>query len=155
MGRRHLIPLAALAAALAVVASADAATIRWTELQRGPAQLTQLVSPVALVAYSRDSAIGFSSGLPQKGVDALLGVNYGKNIVVGVFGPFGCQDQRVVVKSIVRKGAQLQVRLATKPAVAGAPRCRDKSPTYRLLVLPKSQFHRPYPTRADTKGAGA
>src|SRR5262249_28657118 len=97
----------------------------------------------------------FSSGLPQKAVDQLLGVDYGKNLVVGVFGPFGCRDQRVVVKSIVRKGALLVVTIATNPAAAGAPRCRDKSPTYRLLVLPKKQFARPSPTRADTRVARA
>jgi hypothetical protein len=167
VGRGHLIRLAALAAAATAAvalsaaaadarpAPAGAAAIRWTELARGPADLTQLISPVALVAYSRDSAIAFSSGLPQKGVDQLLGVNYGKNLVVGLFGPFGCRDQRVVVKSIVRKGSQLLLTLVTKPAAAGATRCRDKSPTYRLLVLPKNQFHRPYPTHADTRVAGA
>jgi hypothetical protein len=163
VGRGHLIRLAALAGAASLAATAavaapvpaGATTIRWTELARGPAQLTQLLSPVSLVAYSRDSAIAFSSGLPQKAVDQLLGVDYDKNLVVGVFGPFGCRDERVVVKSIIRKGAQLQITLVTKPAAASAPKCRDKSPKYRLLVLPKKQFARPYPTRADTRVARA
>ena len=153
MGRRHLILLAALAAALAAAAPGSAAAIRWTELQRGEAELTQLISPVVLVAGTRDTAIPFTSGLPQKGVDALLGVDYKKNLVVGVFGPFGCIDPRVVVKSIVRRGQQLMVTLATKPAPAGAKKCRDKFPTYRLLVVPKAELKAPYPRSGDVRFA--
>ena len=155
MGRRHLILLAALAAALAAAAPGSAAPIRWTELQRGEALLTQLISPVVLVASDRDTALPFTSGLPQKGVDALLHVDYKKNVVVGVFGPFGCRDERIVVKSIARLGQQLMVTLTTKPAPAGAKKCRDKRVTYRLLVLPKKEFKAPYPRIGDVKFARA
>ena len=155
MGRRHLILLAGVAAALAVSAPGSAASIRWTELQRGEALLTQLVSPVVLVASDRDTALPLTSGLPQKGVDALLDVDYTRNVVVGVFGPFGCRDPRIVVKSIARQGQQVMVTLATKPAAAGAKRCRDKTVTYRLLVLPKKEFKAPYPRIGDVKFARA
>jgi hypothetical protein len=156
MGRRHLILLvaAASAAALAVAAPAGA-VVRWSELGRGRAELTQLVSPVTLVATDRDSALRFTSGLPQNGIDALLGVDYGRNLVVAVFGPFGCRDRRILVKSIVRKGVRLDVTLRTRPLAAGTKECRARYPTYRLLVLPKVQFDRPYPNRAETKVARA
>ena len=153
MGRRHLILFAWVAAALAVAAPGSAAGVRWTELQRGDAELTQLISPVVLVATTRDTAIPFTSGLPQKGIDALLGVDYGKNLVVGLFGPFSCIDNRLVVKSIALQSRQFMVTLVKKPAPAGAKKCRDSRPTYRLLVLPKSQFKAPYPRTGDAKFA--
>lgn len=155
MGRRHLIVLASVAAALVVAATGSASRISWTELQRGDALLTQLISPVVLVASDRDTALPFTSGLPQKGVDALLHVDYKKDVVVGVFGPFGCRDSRIVVKSIARQGRQLMVTLATKPAPPGAKKCRDKTVRYRLLVLPKAEFKAPYPRVGDARFARA
>jgi hypothetical protein len=155
VGRRHLILLAWAAAALAAAAPGSSASIRWTELQRGEALLTQLISPVVLVASDRDTALPLTSGLPQKAVDALLHVDYKRNVVVGVFGPFGCRDNRIVVRSIARQGQQLLVTLATRPAAAGAKKCRDKTVTYRLLVLPKKEFQAPYPRIGDVKFARA
>jgi hypothetical protein len=110
--------------------------------------------PVSLVAQTRDSAVASASGLPQGAVGRLLGVDCAKSLVV-VVGPVGCHDHRVVVKSIVRKGALLHSALVAKPAAAGAAK-RQETPPYRLLlVLPKKRFARQYPTHADTRVARA
>jgi hypothetical protein len=74
----------------------------------------------------------------RKGIDAPLGIDY----------------KRIVVESIVRQGQQLAVTPATKPA-SGAEKCWDKSPTYALLVGPKTQFKGQYARRGDVRIAPA
>jgi hypothetical protein len=154
LGRRHLSLLAALAVALVFAAQAGAG-LRWHELMRGEANLAQLSNPVAFVAGDRNAAYSVSVGLPDKGNAALDRVDFRRNAVVAVFGDFGCKDRRVVVSSIVRRGAKLTVTLRTKPLPRGTMECQAIFTTYRLLLVAKSQLGQPLPRTAEAKLARA
>ena len=153
MGRRDVALLAALAGALALSAPA-AAALTWREISHGSSNGVQLVSPVALVVNDRDRAKAYSVELPPNANNAIARVELQKNIVVLVLAGFGCRQHRFTVSSIAQNGTRLFVVVATQPAPAGTD-CMLVGPTYRVLVLPKSELARPYPTRADTSVASA
>ena len=153
MGRRHVALLSAVATALALSAPA-AAALTWREISHGPSNGVQLVSPVALVVTDRDRAKAYSVELPPNANNAIAHVALQKNIVVMVLAGFGCKQHRFTVTAIAQHGTRLFLTLATAPAPAGTD-CMLIGPTYRVLVLPKSELARPYPTSADASVAAA
>jgi hypothetical protein len=154
MGRRDVASLVALAAVLAVCAPAVAAGLTWHEISHGPGGGIQLISPVVFLASSEAEAKTFAISLPPNANNALAQVNYKKNLVVAVFAGNGCRQHRFSVTSLAQHGTEVLVKLATKPMPKGTD-CLVLSPTYRLLVVPRLQLVRPYPTSADYLVASA
>ena len=53
-----------------------------------------------------------------------------------------------------KKALGLLVSMVTKPLAPGTAECQALFPTYRVLVIAKSQLRRPYPTSAHPGSAG-
>jgi hypothetical protein len=155
VGRRHLRLVAALALALAAAAPAGAASLRWKEFARGEADLAQLANPVAFVAANRTAAYSFAVGLPRDGNVKLDKIDYKRNLALAFFGDFGCKDHRVAVQSVTRAGKKLRVSLLVERLGQGRTECQAIYTTYRVLLLPKSQLQRPFPTSAEVRVARA
>jgi hypothetical protein len=75
--------------------------------------------------------------------------------VVAVFGEWGCQDGRISVSSVVRRGAAVVVTLVRKPLTPGTVECQALYPTFRLLAITKAGLGRPLPTRAQAQLASS
>jgi hypothetical protein len=153
MGRRNVALLASLAAGLALSAPA-AAALKWREISHGDGTAVQLISPVALLVNNRDNAREYSVELPPNANNAINYVALKKNIVVMVLAGFGCKQHLFTVTSIKQHGTKLLLTLATQRMPAGTD-CTLLGPTYRVLVLPRSELARPYPTSADANVAAA
>ncbi len=133
---RGLALLAVLAAATAVPAAAGR-TIPWTVIGHGIATGEPSHSPVALVATSPSAAHHVVTTVPPKAAAAALRVNYRLNVLVGVFGAFGCTDGRVRITGIDERASTLVVKLVVKPLPPGVASCMALYQTYRLLVVPR------------------
>ena len=126
----------------------------WREISHGRSTAIQLISPVALIAANRQQARSFAIELPPNANNAVAQVDYKKNIVVAVLAGNGCRQHRFVVTSLAQHKTELLLTLETTPMPPGTD-CLILGPTYRILVVPKSQLVRPYPTSADTRVASA
>jgi hypothetical protein len=136
--------------AVRVAGTANAAGVRWRELDRGDAVGPALSVPVTFVALDRPSTKRFAYRLPAKGKRALAGLDFSRNAVVALFAQFGCKDHRVAVTSMTqRAGRMLVVSLAERPLAPGTMECQAIYPVYRLLAVPKTSLSRPYPTRSE------
>ena len=80
--------------------------------------------------------------------DRARSVNFRASVLVGVFGPFGCKDDRVRVARVEESGRTLLVRLTMSPLPPGTMECQAIFSTFRLLVVPRSALPR-VPTRAS------
>jgi hypothetical protein len=107
------------------------------------------------VAVDRPSAAAFAARTGKSGAAAIRRVDFSRDAVVAVFGPFGCKDGRVDVTSLAQRGGTLRVRLRERPVAPGTVECMAIFETFRLLVVPKSALQKPYPTRATVSLARA
>jgi hypothetical protein len=154
VGRRHLIHGAALAAALVVTAAAPAAaSLRRQLVAHGAAGGG--VGQDAYVALDRSAARSFRARLDPSGAAALARVDFRRSAAVAVFGPYGCQDARVSVRSIVQRGKTLAVTLFERALPPGTAECMAVFETYRLLTIARAALHSPDPTRATVTLARA
>jgi len=154
VGRRHLIRLAAaLAVAFAAAASAGAAD-GWRVVADGPGG-GGAAPPVAFVATARPATSRFAARLPEQARAAVSAADFSQDALVAIFGEFGCRDSQIVVSSLAQHGGVLAVTLAQKLPAAGRMTCMAIFPTYRLLLVPKTQLQRPFPTRATVTLARA
>ena len=156
MGRRHLTRLAPLLAVLVVVASAAAAgTIPFRIASHGISNpMRATAKPFAILGTSRVTAHRIVVRVTPDVAQPVLLANFRKQIVLGVFGPFGCKDGRVRVARVTQSGTMLIVHLSIKPLAPGMMECLAIYETVRVLVLPRSALHGT-PTKATVVVAGS
>jgi len=151
VGRRHLSRLGATVALLlaAAASTAAASSITWRVIAHGAASTE--VSPAdgtyALVATSRPAAGAIAARVTAGAAAKARAVNFHTSVLVGVFAPFGCKDDRVRVNRIEESGRTLLVRLTMSPLPPGTMECQAIFPTFRLLTVPRAALPR-VPTRA-------
>jgi hypothetical protein len=145
VGRGHLIRVAAAVGALALAAPAVGGTFH--ELADGLTTGAPATTTVAYVALSRSDASAFSRHL-GRGVSNLEHVNWKTTALVAVLADWGCSDNLVDIAGVTQKGAALHVLLVHGQPPAGTASCQALYGVYRLLTVPKSALHKPYPTRA-------
>ena len=155
MGGRHLSLVAALAVVGAVaLAAAAAAAVNWRELSRGTATGAPPSAPIGFVAYDRAGAKPLEARVPTvKG--RVIDLDFRHDALLAVVGGFGCQDQRITVRSVAQLGPVLLVSLVKWPLAAGKVECQALFPTYRTLLIAKAQLRRPYPSRVEVRLAPA
>jgi hypothetical protein len=156
VGRRHLIRIA-VAAAISLVAAAPAgAAIHWRPLADGSAVGGPAApATVAYLALDRAGTAQFSRRLPASARTKIGQVQFGRDALVAIFGEFGCRDHSVTVSSLDQAGTKLAVRLREEPPAPGTVACMAIFPTYRLLLVAKSQLQIPFPTYAGVTLARA
>jgi hypothetical protein len=97
----------------------------------------------------------FAARTGRRGAAALRDVDFSRDAVVAVLGPFGCKDGRIDVGSLTQRGNALAVSLRERAPAPGTMECMAIFETFRLLTVPKAALHRPYPTRATVTLARA
>ena len=146
MGRRNLIPLLAVAAALTAAATASAA-ISWRTIGDGTATGPPLTEAKGYIATSRGSALAqFGSRLTSSARGNLGKVDFARQVLVAVFGEYGCNDGNIVTSAIVRRNSTLTVDLVPRPPAPGTVTCQALFPTYRFLAVPRSALGPSLPT---------
>ncbi len=146
MGRRNLISLLAVAPALAATATATAA-IGWRTVGDGTATGPALTEAKGYIATSRGSALAeFGSRLTAAARANLGNVDFAHQVLVAVFGEYGCNDGNVVTTAIVRRGSTLTVDLVPRPPARGTVTCQALFATYRFLAVPRSALGSSLPT---------
>ncbi len=140
---------AAVLVTAVVVVSTAAATLSWRTVGDGAAAGPTVNTAVGYVAASRSAALAaFGSRLTAPARASLAKVDFAHNLLVAVFGEYGCNDANVVTTAVTRHGATLTVRLVPRPPAAGTVTCQALFPTYRFLAVPRSALVAPLPTRA-------
>jgi hypothetical protein len=81
----------------------------------------------------------------------VLRANFRTQIVLGVFGPFGCKDGRVHVARVTQTARMLVVHLSLEPLTPGAMECQAIYETARVLVVSRAALHGT-PTKATVAG---
>jgi hypothetical protein len=138
-----------------VAATASASpSITWRLVAHGNAG--DVADPlVGYVALDRPAAAAFAARTGTSGLEAVGRVDFARNALVAVFGPFGCKDGRVEVGSLVQRGGVLAVRLRERSLAPGTMECMGIFETFRLLTVPKAALSKPYPRRATVALARA
>jgi hypothetical protein len=133
-------------ATLALAAPAGAAST-WRQIADGTTTGSPVTTTSAYVALSPTDVGAFSAHL---GADAsrLSHVRWATTAVVAVLADWGCSDSLVSVGGISEKGGALHVRLVHEEPPPGTAICQALYGVYRLLTVPKSTLHKPYPTHA-------
>jgi hypothetical protein len=149
VGRRHLISFVAVAAALALAATATATgAIYWHTVGDGTATGPTLTAAKGYIATSRSSAVAqFGSRLTAAARAKLGKVDFTNEVLVAVFGEYGCNDKNVVTTALVQHGKTLTVDLVPQPPAPGTVTCQALFPTYRFVAVPRSNLESPLPTR--------
>jgi hypothetical protein len=146
VGRRNLIPLLAVAAALGAAATASAA-ISWRTIGDGTATGPPLTEAKGYIATSRGSALAqFGSKLTPSARANLGKVDFGHQVLVALFAEYGCNDANIVTTSIVRRDSTLTINLVPRPPAPGTVTCQALFPTYRFLAVPRSALGSSLPT---------
>jgi hypothetical protein len=157
VGRRHLSrspALAALGLLLLPAPPPASASLTWRLLARGNAVgLADRLQ--AYIAFDRPSATAFAARTGKSGAAAIRRVDFSRDDVVAVFGPFGCKDGRVAVASLAQRGGTLVVKLLERSPAPGTMECMGIFETFRLLAVPKSGLHEPYPAQVTVTLARA
>ena len=151
MGRRHLSPAVALAAAALLLLMTDAsaaAVLPWRLVASGAATGASITGMQARLALTRPGTASFAGSLTPVAKAKLAAVDFGRSAVVAVFGEFGCRDHRISVGRVDRAGPTVDVHLVQSPLPPGTVECMAIFETFRLLAVPKSSLGRPNPTRA-------
>jgi hypothetical protein len=130
-----------------LLAAPASASIRWQLVARGTAG-GLADRPEGYVALDRPSAAAFAARTGKTGAAAIRRVDFTRDAVVAVFGPFGCQDGRVDVASLAQRGTTLVVKLLERSLAPGTAECMAIFETFRLLAVPKATLHKPYPAQA-------
>ena len=147
MGRRHLSRAAAAALALLTFVAPASASLSWQVVARGNA--AGLADGVqGYVALDRSSATLFAVRTGKTGAAAIRRVDFTRNAVVAVFGPFGCKDGRIGVTSLAQRDGTLAVSLRERSPAPGTVECMAIFETFRVLTVPKAGLHKPYPKHA-------
>ncbi len=108
------------------------------------------------VAVSRPSATKqFSGRLTASAKSSLARVDFSRDALVAIFGEFGCRDPQIVVSSITQEGARLTVKLVERPLKPGTVACMAIFPTYRFLLVSKTELRKPFPSRVTVTLARA
>ena len=146
-----------MAAAISLAAAAPAgASIHWRRLADGSAAGGPAApATVAYVALDRAGTAQFSRRLPVSARTKIGQVRFGRDALVAIFGEFGCRDHSVTVSSLDQAGTKLAVSLREEPPAPGTVECMAIFPTYRLLLVAKSQLQIPFPTHAGVTLARA
>jgi hypothetical protein len=129
---------------LAVGAPAAAAD-SWRQIADGHTTGAPGTRTVAYVALSRADTAAFASRIGA-GASKLAHVNWAKTAVVAVLADWGCSDGMVSIGNVTQKGSKLHVLLVHGEPPAGTATCQALFGVYRLLTVPKSALHKPYPT---------
>ena len=142
MGRGHLSRLLLLGIALAVAAPAAAAgTVPFRVAAHGTSAGAPAARPFAILGTSTVSGhrivvrVTPAVALPE------LRANFRTQIVLGVFGPFGCKDGRVHVARVTQTARMLVVHLSLEPLTPGAMECQAIYETARALVVSRAALH--------------
>ena len=146
-----------MAAAISLAAAAPAgAAIHWRRLADGGAAGGPAApATVAYVALDRAGTAQFTGGCRSRRATKIGQVRFGRDALVAIFGEFGCRDHSVTVSSLDQAGTKLAVRLREEPPAPGTVECMAIFPTYRLLLVAKSQLRIPFPTHAGVTLARA
>jgi hypothetical protein len=104
-------------------------------------------NPAAYVALSRADTAAFSKRLGA-GATKLAHVNWKTTALVAILADWGCNDNLVGIGDVKQKGPKLHVLLVHGEPPAGTANCQASYGVYRLLTVPKSALHRPFPTHA-------
>jgi hypothetical protein len=132
-----------------VLVSTAAAALSWRTVGDGPAAGPTVDKPVGYIAASPSGALAaFGSRLTAPARASIAKVDFAHNLLVAVFGEYGCNDGNVVTTAVTRHGSTLTVRLVPRPPAAGTVTCQALFPTYRFLAVPRSGLAPPLPTRA-------
>jgi len=136
------------------VAASASPSINWRLVAHGNAG--GVADPlVGYVALDRPSAAAFAARTGTTGLQAVRRVDFARDALVAVFGPFGCKDARVEVDSVAQRRGALAVRLRERRPAPGTAECMAIFETFRLLTVPKAVLQKPYPTRATVTLARA
>ena len=96
--------------------STAAAALSWRTVGDGPAAGPTVSTAVGYVATSRSAALAaFGSLLIARARSRLAQVNFSDDVLVAVFGEYGCNDANVITTAVTRHGATLNVKLVPKP----------------------------------------
>jgi hypothetical protein len=138
------------------MAAPAGAAIHWRVLSDGLASGNASFATRGYVAVSRAAATAqFSGRLTASARSSLARVDFSRDALVAIFAEFGCRDQQIVVSSIAQDGALLTVRLVDEGLKPGRVACMAIFPTYRFLLVAKTELRKPYPTRVTVTLARA
>jgi hypothetical protein len=141
-----------LGIALAVAAPAAAAsTVPFRVAAHGISAGAPTAKPFAILGTSPVSGHRIVLGVSPEVAQPVLAANFRKQIVLGVFGPFGCKDRRVRVVRLTQTGRMLVVHLSLKPLDSGMMECQAIYETARVLVVSRAALHGT-PTKATVAG---
>jgi hypothetical protein len=147
VGRGHLIRSIAVLAALVLAAAAGAAGT-WREIADGRTTGAPVTgNPAAYVALTRADTAAFSSRLGA-GASKLAHVDWKTTALVAILADWGCNDNMVGIGDVKQKATKVHVLLVHGEPPAGTANCQAVYGVYRLITVPKSALHKPYPTRA-------
>jgi hypothetical protein len=142
-------PLLAVAATLTAAATATAA-ISWRTIGDGTATGPPLTEAKGYIATSRGSALAqFGSRLTAAARANLGKLDFTHQVLVAVFGEYGCNDGNIVTSGVVRHGSTLTIDLVPRPPAPGTVTCQALFPTYRFLAVPRSGLGSSLPTGVD------
>jgi hypothetical protein len=152
VGGGHLSRLLLLGIALAVAAPAAAAsTVPFRVAAHGISAGAPTAKPFAILGTSPVSGHRIVLRVPMEVAQPVLAANFRKQVVLGVFGPFGCEDRRVRVVRLTQTGKMLVVHLSLKPPDSGMMECQAIYETARVLVVSRAALHGT-PTKATVAG---
>ena len=147
MGRRHLSRVAAVAALALIIAAPAGAAIHWRLVADGLSSGSGSSATIGYVAVSRAAETKqFSGRLTASARSSLARVDFSRDALVAIFGEFGCRDPQIVVSSIAQESARLTAKLVEQPLKPGTVACMAVFPTYRFLLVSKTELRKPYPT---------
>jgi len=152
VGRGHLSRLLLLGIALAVAAPAAAAsTVPFRVAAHGTSAGAPAARPFAILGTSAASGHRIVLRVTPQVALPVLRTNFRTQIVLAVFGPFGCKDGRVRVARVTQTGRMLVVHLSLEPLAPGTMECQAIYETARVLVVSRAALHGT-PTKATVAG---
>jgi hypothetical protein len=147
-----------LAIALVLAAAASAAATRvvtWHLLAHGVATKNDGAATIGILASSKAAAHRLVLRVPAQAAQTVLRLDYRRQVALGIFGQFGCRDNRVRIAGIEQTATLLRVRLELRPLAPGTVECLAIYPTFRLVEIARSDLGPRLPTRVTVSLARA
>jgi hypothetical protein len=137
---------------LAVAAPAAAAsTVPFRVAAHGITDGAPTAKPFAILGTSAASGHQIVLRVSSPVAHPVLRANFRTQIVLGVFGPFGCEDGRVRVARVTQAERMLVVHLSLRPLAPATAECQAIYETARVLVVSRAALHGA-PTKATVVG---
>ena len=129
------------------MAAPAGAAVHWRLLADGISSGNPSPATLGYIAVSRAAATNqFSGRLTASARSSLARVDFSRDALVAIFGEFGCRDPQIVVSSVAQQGVRLTLKLVEQPLKPGTVACMAIFPTYRFLLVAKTELRKPYPT---------